>query len=137
MEYISALKSFKVAGTTYQGTTICIWSIWSSATFPNLPLLTVKSLAPYGKTSVSKNLGTSPLSFNNKAFCESLLLKLCLIVFYPLSTTDVYITWFMCLLLIFNKLFSFIATWSFFSKFNVYSCNESLDLKFLIFLSFI
>ena len=41
----------------------------------------------------------------------------------------------MCLILIFNKLFSFIATWSFFSKFHVRSCNESLALNFLTFLS--
>ena len=66
------------------------------------------------KASASKNLGMCRLSFTNERFCESLLLKLCLLIFCPLSKPDVHITWFISLLLIFNKLFSFIATWSFF-----------------------
>ena len=66
------------------------------------------------KASASKNLGMCRLSFTNERFCESLLLKLCLLMFCPLSKPDVHITWFISLLLIFNKLFSFIATWSFF-----------------------
>ena len=44
------------------------------------------------KASVSKNVGMYPLSFTNKAFCESLLLKLCLVMFYPLSKPDVHKT---------------------------------------------
>ena len=66
------------------------------------------------KASVSKNLRMCPFSFTNEGFCESLLLKLCLVMFCPLSKPGMHITWFMCLLLIFNKLFSFIATWRFF-----------------------
>ena len=56
------------------------------------PLLTVKLLPPYGKTSVSKKLGMCSLSFTNKAFCESLLLKFYFVMFYPLSTTDLHVT---------------------------------------------
>ena len=71
MVYISALISFKAADTVSQTTTIHMISF----TFPKAPSLTVKSLPPYGKMSVLKKLGMYPLSFTNKEFCESLLLK--------------------------------------------------------------
>ena len=44
------------------------------------------------KTSVSKNFGMCPLSFDNNTFCESLLLKFCLVMFHSSWATDVDIT---------------------------------------------
>ena len=54
MTYISALTSFKVGNTVLPAATNSIWSILSDVTFRNAPLLTVKSLFPYGTNQCQK-----------------------------------------------------------------------------------
>ena len=84
---------------------------------------------------VSKSLGIYPLSIANKTFCESLLLKVCFVVFPFINTWLTYNLTYVSPIN-FQQTIPFHSYLNFFCKFSVCSCNESLALNFLTFLNF-